>query len=63
MDTGFWWVNLTREDHLEDLGLDGRIVLKRMLKKWDGGVHRSHLAQYRDRCWALVNAVKNLRAQ
>jgi hypothetical protein len=24
--------------HLVDRGVDGRIILKRMLEKWDGGV-------------------------
>jgi hypothetical protein len=23
---GFWWGNLTERDHLEDLGVDGRII-------------------------------------
>ena len=27
MRTGFWWGNLREEDHLRDLGIDGRIIL------------------------------------
>jgi hypothetical protein len=28
-----WWGNLRKRDHLEDQGLDGRIILKWILKK------------------------------
>jgi hypothetical protein len=31
--TGFCWGDLRERDHLEDLGTDGRKVLKRILKK------------------------------
>jgi hypothetical protein len=30
--SGFWWGRLREADHLENLGVDGRIF-----KKWDGG--------------------------
>jgi len=33
---GFWWGNLKDRDHLEDLEVDGKTILKRMLEKWEG---------------------------
>ena len=32
---GFWCGYVRGEDHLEDLGVDGRVMLKWSFKKWD----------------------------
>jgi hypothetical protein len=34
---GFWWGNLKERDHLENPGIDGRVILKWIFRKWDGG--------------------------
>jgi len=34
--TGFWWGKPRERDNLEDVRIDSRIILKCMLKKWDG---------------------------
>jgi hypothetical protein len=34
--TEFWWGNLEKRGHWGDPGVDGRIILKWIFKKWDG---------------------------
>ena len=34
--SGFWWGDLRERVHLEEPGVDRRIILKLILKKWDG---------------------------
>ena len=58
-----WWGNLREGDHLQDAGVDGRIILKWIFDKWGGGINWIDLAQDGDRWRALVNAVMNLRFQ
>ena len=51
-------------DHLGDPGIDGRIILRWIFGKWDVGcgcMDWIELAQDRNRWWALVIAVMNLR--
>jgi hypothetical protein len=58
---GFWWRNLRERDQLKDPGVDGRIILRWIFRKWDGDMDSIDLAQDRDRWRALVNAVMNLQ--
>jgi hypothetical protein len=46
---------------LEDPGVDGRVILKWIFERLDGGIDWIDLAQDRDMWRALVNAVMNLR--
>jgi hypothetical protein len=47
--------------HLEDAGVDGRIILRLIFRTWDGGMEWIELALDRGMWRALVNAVMNLR--
>ena len=31
---GFWWGNLRERDHLKDSGVDGRMILISIFRKW-----------------------------
>jgi hypothetical protein len=55
--TGFWCGNLRERDHLEDPGVDGRIILRWIFRKWDVGVWTKDKDKWR----ALVNAIMNPR--
>ena len=58
---GFWWGNLRERDHWGDPDADGRIILRRIFRKWEGCGDWVELAQDRDRWLALVSTVMNLR--
>ena len=55
---GFLWGKLSERDHLEDLGTDGRILLKWIFKD---GMERHGLVQDSYEWWAFENVVMNFR--
>jgi len=52
--------NLSERDHLEDIGIDWRIILKFTFKKWDGGMNQIDLARGRDKVVACCECGKDL---
>jgi hypothetical protein len=59
--TGFWSGNLKGGDHLEDPGVDERIILRWIFRKRDVWVWVTMNWLRIWTWWALVNAVMNLR--
>jgi hypothetical protein len=60
--TGFWWGTLKERVQLEDPGANGRIILSWMFRHLDVGcMDWIDLLQDRNKWWALVNAVMNIR--
>ena len=49
MHTEFWWGNLKERDHLEDISVDGRVILKWVIKKWDGDFDWINLGYDKDK--------------
>ena len=60
MNRGLWWGKLKEGNHLEERGMDGRLILKLICEKRAGGMDWIHLAQERDKWQALANAVMNV---
>jgi len=59
--TGFRWGNLSETTTWENRGVDGRLILKWISRKWNGGMGWIALAQYRDKWRELEKALMNLR--
>jgi len=52
---------LEGKDHVDDQGIDGRIILQWISRKWDGGMNGIDLATNLKRWRTLLTAVMNLR--
>lgn len=50
MFAGFWWENLVGRDHLQDLGIDGRITVKQIEETEWKSVDCSYLASCSSCC-------------
>jgi hypothetical protein len=61
MHTGFWQRSLREGNHLEDLDVDGRTILKWVFNKWNGRMALLDLAQDWDRWRDRVNMLMNLQ--
>jgi hypothetical protein len=55
--TGFLWGNIRERDDFEDLGVDERMILKLLFKKWYGDMDWIDLAQGRDRVRTVVKVI------
>jgi len=43
----FWWVILRERDHLEGPGIDGRLMLRWIFRRWNGGA-------WTGSCWLRI---------
>jgi len=48
--TGIWWGNLRERDHLGDTGVDERIMLRWIFKKW-------HVGAWTESSWLRIGIV------
>jgi hypothetical protein len=47
--TGFWWGNLREKEHLDNPGVDGRIISRWIFRSEMGYMDWINLARYRER--------------
>jgi hypothetical protein len=58
---GLWWGNLMEKGHLENVGVNGKIILKWISRIWIAVVDWVNLGHDNGKWQALVRAVMNLR--
>ena len=57
--TVFWWRYRRGREHSEDLGVDGRVILKCIFKKWYEGMDWIDMTDDKERWRDLMSAVMN----
>jgi hypothetical protein len=58
---GFWWEDLRETDHMEDSGVEGRIILRWIFRKFDVGLWTGLIWLMIGTGGGFVNAVMKLR--
>jgi hypothetical protein len=61
LHTEFWRGNLRERSYVEDAGIYGMIILKRIFKKWNEVVDWIDLAEDRKRWQTFVNGALRLQ--
>ena len=61
MHTGFWSEDVREGDHLQDPGVDGKIILKMIYNMWETCMDWTVLSEDKDMWHAVMNGVINLR--
>jgi hypothetical protein len=62
MHAAFWWEILIERDRLDDVGINGKITLKCILMKLNGGLWTGFIwLRIKDKWWVLVNMVMNVQ--
>jgi len=57
--TWYCWGSLRKLSNLKSQGLDERVILKWIYRKWEGSIDLNQVAQGRSRRREIVNAVMN----
>jgi len=56
---GFWWRKLKKRAHLEDLDIDGMMILIWIFNKQEQGADWTYVAEERKKLWELLDQMRN----
>ena len=61
MYTGFWWRNLRERNHLEEPGVDRRIIFIWIFRKWDVAAWTGSIWLGKGTCGGHLSVVMNIQ--